>query len=75
MRIDIRKKKHAGYAKDFKVFDSDTGKEISKVVWADVAKGEYGQIRTNPDGSIFHISGMTELEVLTRKGNIELRSR
>lgn len=75
MRIDVRNKKHQAFAKDFRVFDADTEKEIRNVVWADVGKGEYGQHRTDQAGKLVLNAYRDEIILDTKKGNIELRCR
>lgn len=75
MKIDVRNKRHVQTAIGLRVFNSDTGEEIRRVVWADVAKGEYGQHRTDETGKLVLNTDRTETIVDVKKGNIELRCR
>jgi hypothetical protein len=73
VRIDIRNKKHVGFAVGFKAYDGE--REIKDVVWADVGKGEYGQTRRTSAGKLAINSAGDGIIIDTKRGNIELRCR
>jgi len=72
MYLDIHKHPEA---KHYRLYNKDTGKEISHVVWADDEKGEYGQYKLDENGKpmITKLFGDYDLEIIRIKGNIELR--
>ena len=56
-----------------KVFDSDTGEEIPRVVWADDETGEYCQLMTDSGGNFLLEEDGVEILRRVGWGNIELR--
>ena len=59
-------------AKQYRVFDKDTGKEITNVIWADDERGRFRRYWTNKKGLCVR-KGNKIKTVLHTGRNIELR--
>jgi len=61
-------------AKQYRVFDKDTGKEITKIIWADDERGRFRRYRTDKKGNFVLNKKRDGIETILHTGrNIELR--
>ena len=73
MFLSIRHKPHFKEAREYKLFDKDTGDEIPHVIWANDETGRYRQYLADENGKLIFNRAKGEIVSKIFNGNIELR--